>query len=139
MCMNEDLSSDYISTGSASKLCRNYGEPMSNTTLYMQGLKHGFARKSEDGFHWEFNRARLIQYLKEKMKKPPEGWISMLEASQISGLSINGTYDFINRTQLTLKSYGPRSLKYVEEKAFLSAWENRKSFTPDYAKGLNNE
>lgn len=116
---------EYLSTGMALQLCRNFGKPLTKTALYQVGLKRGFAQKSVDGFHWEFQRSGLENYLNEGEETPPEGWITILTVSQITGLSLSGAYDFVKRNQLIVVSYGSRNIKYVEEEKAMNAWKNR--------------
>ena len=68
---------EWLPLRGAIALCREHGREITKGGLVYVGKEMGFMRKSADGFHWEWGRVGLREYLKDNVT--PKGWISVVD------------------------------------------------------------
>jgi hypothetical protein len=105
----------WISTKEANSLLKTYNVKMTKTGLYYIGFKNKFARKAEDGFHTEYEKNKLLDYIKRIIQDPPEGWFSIVDVSNKLKVRISFVYSLINNKKIKYKIYGRKHINYVRE------------------------
>lgn len=109
--MNKEII--WINTNQALELFKKYEVEMTKTGLYYVGNQFGFMKKEKDNFHNKFNEKKLIKYIKEIIKPIPNGWISVLEAEKIFGISISFIYKLINDKIIKYKVLSRQRINYI--------------------------
>jgi len=115
MTLDEIEKKEYLTTGEALRFCRAHGWTVSIVSLYYQGLHEGFARKTADGYHWEFSRRGLSQFLLQKNLPPPPGYVTVSELAAREGSSPSTLYTKLKRWGVPMIKLGPLKRLYVCE------------------------
>lgn len=97
----------------AIKLCKNYGLNITKAGLIWAGKKDNFIKKDNDDYHWLFDLDKLILFIQKSIEDPPKGWVSILDASNITGFSIAKIYRMIKNNKLKSETYGRNRNNYV--------------------------
>lgn len=115
MKTKKQTNNTWIPVSQALQLCEDQGLSVTSPGLVYAGKQRKFIRKSLDGFHWEFQKEGLLEYITEAVKEAPPGWITIREAAEIMGVSIGTVYNRINSGEIKAKQFGRNRLYYVDE------------------------
>jgi hypothetical protein len=109
---------DQLTTAEALRFCRYRGWPISSSSLYINGIKFGFATKASDGHHYQFNRAGLSRFLMQKGVTPPPGYIPVVELAKKKGVNLSSMYSRIKNWEVETIQIGPQKVTYVSELSY---------------------
>ncbi len=131
----------WLSNRGAIVLCQEYaGRKITKVGLIHIGRELGFIRRHSDGFHWEYERAGLLKYL--RTPPAPEGWISMSDFARLVDVDINMVYYILRKYELKTKMCGKvrkvRGVIHVREKDALTAYAKYKGVNNDGKKKIES-
>lgn len=116
------MGANTLTTTEARELCAKRNKPMTSTGLIHMGCVHGFASKSEDGYHWIYDREGLLKYLKQKSTEVPRGWVPVSYLAKKYEISIKTIYYQIKKWNVLAIEFGlHQKMKHVNEKEFEKA------------------
>lgn len=118
----EEITGQWLSYREALPLLEEFNFTVTDSGLCMQGLRYGFTRKASDGFHWEYSKEALLEYLKARSTTPEKGWLSIKKASLQSAIPMSTLYWNIKRGTITTRPFGRSNVAYVK-------WSDVKNLT----------
>lgn len=115
----------YINTTDALSMCCKRGLSVTASGLLYAGRQRGFVRKSEDGFHWEYEIGGLSLYINDAVNNNniPKGWIPISEAPAIVGKCLATIYNYINSGLLKAVQYGRDHIYHIEKKELINVFK----------------
>lgn len=115
-----------LSTKEAIELCKSKGTSITKTALRQNGIRFGFMYKSDNGFHWLFDKNGLLKYL-ERKEKAPVGYVTINSLAKKYGVSLSTVYYQIRVWKIQVIECGASHWKYVNEKEYIrKKWKHRK-------------
>lgn len=115
----------WLSLQGAVCLCRKHGRNITKTGLIHIGKELDFIRRDVGGFHWEYEKSKLLKYLKNAIV--PVGWISMEHFACRINSTIGMAYYILRKYQLKYRKYGKlRGIIHVKEKDAITAYQKHR-------------
>ena len=96
--------------------CSKEGITITKMGLYIAGEKEGFIFKDEKG-KYDLDKDKFIYWLDKHKEKAPEGWVNIVELSEMLNKPVSSCYNFIKQNEIEVKRIGIRNVMYVERKA----------------------
>lgn len=96
--------------------CSKEGITITKMGLYIAGEKEGFIFKDEKG-KYDLDKDKFISWLDKHKEKAPEGWLNIIELSEMLNKPVSSCYSFIKQNEIEVKRIGIRNVMYVERKA----------------------
>ena len=117
---------EWLTLREALTLCREQGRKITQNGLIYAGKELNFIRKSTDGYHWEYEKRGLVEYLRNAFI--PDGWISMEKFAHQVGISLGmAYYILLKKYRLKHKRYGSlRGILHVKESTAFAAYRKYK-------------
>lgn len=91
----------------ALKLCRAYNLKISKTTLKNHGMLNGFLISTEEDYYTEYDSIKLLSWLKSRYDVIPDGYITINQYSEDSGLDTHTVYYYMRKHNLKFTKLRP--------------------------------
>ena len=97
----------------ALNLCKKYNLNITRAGLIYAGNQKKFIKKDTDKFHYVVNKKSLLSFISLAIEKAPYGWITILEASEVTRFSIGKLYRMIKEKKIKCRVFGRNRYNYV--------------------------
>ncbi len=118
MKQNEKKDNDWITSNQALSLLNTLGLSVTKIGLLYIGKNNDCIRKSEDGFHWEYDVNKLKKYIHERTIEKLNGYYSVVEICKMRKMSLTQVYYKIGKYNLQGYRYGRSQALYINLKEF---------------------